>query len=273
MAEYLARRDYNVLAIGLDPQAVLARRFGFDMWGADSHLPNSARLFDHGVQPGDAAALIQPVRWDVEKYPWAARIHVIPDHEDLAEYDCPPTKGNPALRPRKALRGVAEQYDYVLLDPAPRLLGSLADAVWATSHFLLGVAAARRDEIEGLLRLMRRVEDFREEIGNPSLDMRGIVLNEYNPRSPKQRGNLEGLRATDMGDGTTLDALVWDRYLDPGSGREIPMTLPDRSFITDTFDEDLPMAAMKSVRNRVAIDDPMNLIVDRLLEVSDRVVA
>lgn len=268
LAEYLARRDYNVLAIGLDPHAVLARRLGYDMYGADYDLPNAAGLFRAGVRPGDAAELIHPCRWDTTRFPWAARIHVIPDHEDLKNWDCPPVQGNPASRPGVALQGVADQYDYVIADPAPRIAGTLAFSPWELADWLLGICAAHRDEIEGMLRMIQRVHDFRDEIGKPGLDVEGIVLNEYNPRSPKQRSNLEGMREAVK----DHPGLVWDAHTND-SGVVVPMTIPNASFIGDSFDDNLPMDSVRNARNRVRIDDPMSLIVDRVLEVSARVAA
>jgi chromosome partitioning protein len=264
LAEYLARRDYNVLCVGLDPHAAMARRFGYDMHGADRELKSSVKLFDKGVQPGDAAELIVPVRWDVEKYPWAARIHLIPDHDDLVAFDCPPVQGTPAKRPRRALEGVADQYDFCLVDPAPRTAGTLAHAPWDLADWLLGLSAARRDEIEGIFRLMQRVKDDRDEIGNPTLDVRGIALNEFNPRSPKQQQNVIGLR---NGADEEHPGLVWDRHIEP-DGTEVSMAIPDKTAISDAFDDDLPIAGISRSRDRKPIDTPMNLIVNKVLEVS-----
>lgn len=266
LAEYLARRDYNVLCIGMDPQAVLARRFGFDMYGADVDLTNASGLFRSGVRPGDAAELIHPCRWDVERFPWAQRIHVIPDHEDLVNYDCPPVQGNPAARPGIALDGVSDAYDFTLVDTAPRIAGTLARSPWELADMLLGVSSARRDAIEGMLRLITRVEDYRLEMGKPDgWTVEGIVLNEYNPRSPVERNNLAGFELATVED--ERPGLVWRDYTYP-DGRTVPMSIPNVQFISEHADQALPMDALRNPRHRVRIDDPMNLIVNKVFEVA-----
>lgn len=260
LAEYLARQDFNVLVVDLDHQAIVSRRLGYDMHNVDRELPNAYGMFPRTVAKGAAAELISPIRWDEQIYPWAQRIHLIPGHEDLVnvEFD---NSGNPTGRVRRALGNVDEEhYDFTLFDTRPDM-GKLSQAAWAASDVLLGVCAAWRDEMEGMTRVLRRVLDYREDLGNADLTVGGIVLNEYDPRSRHMRENVELLE--------DVSHLV----LDPETaGREQYVwndcPLPNLRAITAHMSEGQPLAAISETRTRVRIDDAIAPIVGKVLEVA-----
>ena len=246
-SEFLARyHDLNVLVVDLDHQAIAARRFGLDMWGKDSQSPNAFNLFDPKVQAGQAAELIQPIRWDQERYPWAARIHIIPGHEDLQHVEAY-SDGNPTGRVRRALQGVDDAYDVVLFDTRPDF-GKRSQAAWAAADALFGITPPWRDEMEGIARLLQRVLDFREDLGNPELDIYGIVINEYNNPSEHIRRNLAKLERASSG-------RVWDSC-----------PIPNRRFITECMSEGRPLSSITNSAHIAALDAVVKPLCNKFLE-------
>ncbi|MEV4649023.1 ParA family protein [Saccharopolyspora sp. NPDC049357] len=249
-AEYLARwHDLNVLMVDLDHQAILSRRVGFDMWGRDAELPNAAGLFDRRIQAGDAADFIHPIRWDHERFPWAARIHIIPGHEALQDVE-EDGHGNPSGRVRRALDGADDGYDVTLFDTRPDF-GKRSQAAWAASHDLFGVTEPWRDEMEGVARLLQRVLDFRDDLDNKELDIAGIIINEFNNPSEHIRNNIAKLERA------ATAQRVWT---------DCP--LPNRRFITEQMSTGEPFAAMTNVKNTAAIDAAVEPLIKKFLEVT-----
>lgn len=255
LAEFLAREfDLNILIVDLDHQAIIARRLGFDMWGRDYDLPNSASLFDRKVQAGDAAGLIHPIRWDAERYPWAARIHIIPGHESLQAVESD-GEGNPTGRVRRALRGVDDAYDYTFFDTRPDF-GKRSQAAWAASDDLFGITAPWRDEMEGVARLLQRVLDYREDLGNPNLDIAGIVLNEFQQPSEHIRKNVAKLERAANTD-ESAPSRVW-----------IDQPLPNRRFITESMSTGTPLSAITKIDQIEALNAAVMPLCRKFLEVT-----
>lgn len=78
---------------------------------------------------------------------------------------------------KNALRGIMEQYDYVLIDCPPIMRGIVANALTASTSVLLPVRCGHFS-LEAIAKLLKYV-DYIKEIANPALYIEGIVMTMY----------------------------------------------------------------------------------------------
>jgi len=82
---------------------------------------------------------------------------------------------------KNALRGVAQQYDYVILDCPPVLRGLSTNALTAADSVLLPVKSGHFS-LDAVDKLFRYV-DWLREVANKSLDIEGILLTMHEPNT------------------------------------------------------------------------------------------
>ncbi len=189
LAEALARLGAKVLCVDMDYHAILSRRLGYDMYGADSGLRSTSDLMQHGCPEGMARDLIQDCRWD---HPWAENIKLIPASRALSDIESNPGMGNVAGRLHRALAGADDDFHVTLCDTRPDM-GKNTQAVWAACNFLLGITPPLRDGAEGLLRLLIEALSYAADLQNPDLRVAGVVLNEFYDRSKEQATTRDAL--------------------------------------------------------------------------------
>jgi chromosome partitioning protein len=171
LTDVFRRAGLDVLAIDLDPQGNLSDYFDVDP---------------------DAEPTIGDVLAGREKASAAIHDGIIPANLHLAEAEL--TLGGKMGREltlRKALAGVADDYDIVLIDCPPALGLLTVNALVAATHALIS-AEAQYFALQGVEQALEVVELARESL-NPDLQWLGVLLNIADMRTVHSReayGNL-----------------------------------------------------------------------------------
>ncbi len=78
---------------------------------------------------------------------------------------------------KNALRGILDQYEYIIIDCPPMMRGIVSNALTASTSVLLPVRCGHF-ALEAISKLFKYV-DYLREIANPALNIEGIVLTMY----------------------------------------------------------------------------------------------
>jgi chromosome partitioning protein len=164
----IAELGFRVLVIDLDPQGnattglgVEARSFELSMYDV---LMREASMEDC-VEPTSMKNLfVAPATIDLA----GAEIELVPAFSR-------------ELKLKKALEGVIDEFDYVLID-CPPSLGLLTVNALAAAHEVLVPIQCEYYALEGLSQLMRNVHLVSSSL-NPDLDVSTIVLTMYDART------------------------------------------------------------------------------------------
>ncbi len=176
LADVLSRVGLRTLAVDLDPQGNLSDYLD---------VPPEAAPTIGDVLAGRAAARDAVVP--------AGAVHVIPANLALAEAELGLVgKMGRELTLRKALRGVAGDFDAVLLDCPPTLGLLTVNALVAADHALL-TAEAQYFAMQGVEQALEVIELARESL-NPDLEWLGVVLNIADLRTKHSREAFASLR-------------------------------------------------------------------------------
>ena len=231
VASEAARLGARVLVLDFDSNAAMTTsQFGLDP--AEDDLRTVGEVLLDG-KPGAAAdaILTAPGEWaPTDSLPWerggtltgGAALGFIPSSPrlDLAvkEVEMKPRSED---RLATVLRGVARDWDLVLIDSGPRSDRPTWLASLAAGHVISPVFPESQS-IDGVERTMRFVDEFSEI--HPDLRMLGVAVTRYSAQKPKQHGqNVTDLRALlsdpDV-DGTTAPFV---RYTHAGT-TNIPAT-------------------------------------------------
>jgi chromosome partitioning protein len=178
LAASLAACERNVLLIDLDPQANATSGIGLPKNETHSMY---AVLLD-GVQ---LRSVIRSTEMPL--------LHVAPSSVDLvgAEIELGGVKGR-EYRLREALKPVAHEYDYVLIDSPPSL-GLLTVNGLTASDSVLVPMQCEYFAMEGVSQLLDTIERVRETL-NPDLAIEGIALTMYDDRVNLARQVAEEVR-------------------------------------------------------------------------------
>lgn len=179
LAGAAATQRRRTLVVDLDPQANATAALD----PREAPFTASDVLFD--ARPGIASEAIVPSGWP-------GTVSLLPSERAL-EHRAGDASPDSAGRLRRALEGVAEDYDLVLIDCPPSLGELTRNALFAadlalvvTEPSFFAVAAAQQAlEAVGLVR----------EHGNPSLQAGGIVANRVRPTLPEHVFRMDELRA------------------------------------------------------------------------------
>lgn len=236
MAEAAARRGLKVLVVDLDPQANATRRLR-----VQPPMPTLTNCLQLGVQQGAAAKYLCAHGWDEP----ALKIDVLPSDLDLEDRALESGQPGAHYRLQRALWGVDDDYDLTLIDCPPSIKGHLT---------ILGIAAlnglgdtalipltAEYDAIAGARRVVDFIELYRDDLGVPNLNVRGLVVN--------------GHRAGTSLHGARMDKLT--EVLTP----PIMTVVPLRARIAEMQDAGLPLNTEPELRSIVA---QFSLLVDAL---------
>ena len=212
--------EFEILLIDWDPQCNLSTCLGFQMDGDDGRgakddqgnvIQGALYSTDDiittpidDVEPGWAAQMIEPIRWviksatgnpikhsstgEVQPDPINEYIKIIPGHPDMALRFMQAAVADFRMRLDHALQNV-KRGRIVLVDTGPGL-GPEVEVAWAASDHVLGVAPLYYNEMEGVLKSRNRIHRIRRALGRPTLDMDGVVLNEYSEAKSTQSRNL-----------------------------------------------------------------------------------
>lgn len=172
LAASLAALDRRVLLVDLDPQGHASMGSGIDKHALE------ASVLD--VLVGDAQAK------DIIVSKLSAGFDVLPGNGDLtaAEVELLDAE-NPQSRLASALKGVAEDYDVVLIDCPPSLNMLTVNALTAADGVLIPLQCEFY-ALEGLSALLDTVEQIKESV-NPQLAVSGILRTMYDKRTSLTR--------------------------------------------------------------------------------------
>jgi chromosome partitioning protein len=169
LAASLAERRKNVLLVDLDPQANATSSTGLEK-------EDGASIYSALLGEVDVRTLIKPTT--------TKRLHVIPSELDLAGCEVAIARMDNYLHCLKtALRPIVEQdeYDFILLDCPPSLGILFMNALYTADSIIIPIQAEYL-ALEGLSVMLRIIEQVRVA-GNPNLQIEGIVLTMYDPRT------------------------------------------------------------------------------------------
>lgn len=231
LAEALAARGRRVLAVDMDPQANLSRRLGYGEAELTSMVTTAEVVAAN--RKGCAADGLVRCRWGLtphagdEVVALADRVDLLPARYDLEARVSEAGQLGSHERLTRALDGVAEDYDTVLLD-CPPSLGHLTQLGLAASDGLVLVVRPEYDHLQGAIRVRDFVRAYRRHLGRPDLGVLGVVVNEHDRRRGLHHWHTESVAET-FGD------LVWNP------------PVPSRAALAEAIDAAQPLRARGAV--------------------------
>lgn len=173
-------RGLRTLVVDLDAQANATWSLGVEPslnnWGtSDALLAN---------KKGAAASMIVPSGW-------GERVWLLPAAGDLTEREVDVKKADASMRLAKALDGVAEEFDLVLIDCGPSLGLNTRNGLSASTGALV-VVEPTIFGLRGIAPVLDLIDDVWHQ-HNDKLDLAGVILN----RVPAASADAE-LRTTEL---------------------------------------------------------------------------
>jgi len=165
LADILRRAGLDVLAVDLDPQGNLS-----DYWDVDP----------------DAEPTVGDVLAGRAKAAEAVHDGIVPANLGLAEAELMLSgKMGREMTLRKALRGVQDEYDIVLID-CPPALGLLSVNALVAADYALLSTEAQYFALQGVEQALEVIELARDNL-NPDLEWLGVLLNIADMRTVHSR--------------------------------------------------------------------------------------
>lgn len=167
----LAHSGYRVLLVDMDPSGDLSNHTGVEL--ADGDL-TVYEIITAGADVHSAIRTIQNERT-------GTAYSVIPADGALENLD----ETIPHERLRDALQTVAGDYDYIILDAQPTLGYPTAHVLTAADSALIPTGANYL-AVDAVNATIGVIHDVQANL-NPSLEVAGVLLTQYNPRITHQR--------------------------------------------------------------------------------------
>jgi chromosome partitioning protein len=170
LAATLAEKKQRILLVDLDPQGNATSSFGLQ--GLEGQSLYGALLGDDSL-----AARVLPTRLE--------RLFIIPADIDLAGAEIEIARMDDHLtRLGQALKPLREDnaFDFVLLD-CPPSLGILMSNALAAADELLTPIQCEYFALEGLVKVVRLIEQVRDSGANPRLELGGILMTMFDART------------------------------------------------------------------------------------------
>ncbi|MDZ7677971.1 MAG: ParA family protein [Acidimicrobiales bacterium] len=124
---------------------------------------------------------------------WGPPIDVLPAGRDLVDRETEVRATDPAHRLRRALIGVTDPYELVLID-CPPSLGLTTHTALAASDLALLVVEPAAFSLRGVAAVTDAIDDAWSDL-NRSLDIAGVVVNRVPPASTEAEVQLDALRS------------------------------------------------------------------------------
>ncbi len=169
----------RVLVVDLDPQANATWLLGLDPAAVEV---TSAEVLS-ASRAGSAAKAVQSSGWGPSIDVIASSARLL-DHEGSHQKEA-------AGRLRKALEGVRDNYDVVLVDCAPSL-GWITGTGLAASDFALVVVEPAALSLRGVEAVADTIDNVWEKL-NPGLDLAGVIVNRVPTVSSEAERRLDEL--------------------------------------------------------------------------------
>jgi chromosome partitioning protein len=207
LAEYFARKGRRVLAVDLDAQCNLSRRFldmNYDAADPDGVLPPLHPLFQDGNGDGwSGRSSSADIYFNGEVYPYPTRMEgldALPGHGprlreiELVRVDEVRERVHNRLHSFLSLGDVSESYDLVLVDTAPAKGPLTISAMRAATHVIIPTTLEPQP-IEGLFGMLQlwRQEMHSRDSGRPPLKIAAIQPNLFR-KVALHEGILDSLR-------------------------------------------------------------------------------
>ncbi|ATS02471.1 ParA family protein [Porphyromonas gingivalis] len=167
LAASLATLEKKVLVVDADPQANASSGLGVDI----ASLQNT--VYECLVCNLPVAEVVQPT--PVEG------LDIIPSHIDLvgAEIEMLNLPEREKVM-RRLLRGIADRYDYVLIDCSPSL-GLITVNALVAAHSVIIPVQCEYFALEGISKLLNTIRIIKSKL-NPTLEIEGFLLTMYDSR-------------------------------------------------------------------------------------------
>lgn len=176
IAAAAAEAGDSILVVDMDAQANVTRRLRAQV-PTDPEQRMHASLASVLQRPakGEVERILVPSGWGGV---YTERITIAPAHLDLELLAQTAMQANSSRRLLRALAGVADNFDVVVIDCPPNLLSHLIDNAWTASDLLWIPVEPEYDAVEAAQRVCQRVEQDRDML-NPDLQVGGFVVNRF----------------------------------------------------------------------------------------------
>ncbi|TXG39007.1 ParA family protein [Seonamhaeicola maritimus] len=167
LAASLGVLEKKVLLIDADPQANATSGIGIDV---ESVQVGTYQLLEHSNSAKEAIVKTETPNLDI-----------IPAHIDLVAIEIELVdKESREYMLKKAITGVKEDYDYILIDCAPSLGLLTLNALTAADAVIIPIQC-EYFALEGLGKLLNTIKSV-QKIHNKDLDIEGLLLTMYDSR-------------------------------------------------------------------------------------------
>jgi len=168
LASYLAMGGRRVLLVDMDPQGNATSGVGIDKDTVD------ASVYDILLGETDVADVLVPTTIE--------NLSALPSNRGLAgaEVELVPNPGR-ERRLKRALAGVGDRFDFIMLDCPPSLGLLTVNALTAADSVLIPLQCEYY-ALEGLSQLMATIDLIRDHL-NPALTLKGVVLTMHDGRT------------------------------------------------------------------------------------------
>jgi chromosome partitioning protein len=238
----LAELGHRALLVDMDPQANMSMHLGLEAKGREPSVYTFLRGEDGPSDVVRATAL--------------EGLHAIAAHIDLAglEVELSDMPGSRETRLRDALAGLADGFDYMLVD-CPPSLGLLTLNVMCAVDELFIPLQTEFFALQGLGRLTSTVELVRSRL-NPALEITGIIACMFDVRTSLATEVLQDIR-THFGDRVFATVIRKNVRLAEAPSFGLPITAYDRRCYGTEDYRSLAreVLAMAGVRAPAAVED------------------
>jgi len=167
LAASLGVLEKKVLLIDADPQANATSGIGIDV---ESVEVGTYQLLEHSSMAKEAIVKTETPNLDI-----------IPAHIDLVAIEIELVdKDEREYMLKKAIEGIKDDYDYVLIDCAPSLGLLTLNALTASNSVIIPIQC-EYFALEGLGKLLNTIKSV-QKIHNTELDIEGLLLTMYDAR-------------------------------------------------------------------------------------------
>ncbi len=167
LAASLGVLEQKILLIDADPQANATSALGFD---PDNITTGTYQVIEHEADPLDIVLKTQ-----------SPNVDLLPAHLDLVAVEIELVdKDRREYMLKSALKNIAQQYDYIIIDCAPSLGLITLNALTAANSVLIPIQC-EYFALEGLGKLLNTIKSV-QQIHNPDLDIEGLLLTMYDSR-------------------------------------------------------------------------------------------
>ena len=167
LAASLGVLEKSVLLIDADPQANATSGLGIEV---DEVSKGSYQLLEHTIPAEEAIVATN-----------SPNVDLIPAHIDLVAIEIELVdKDDRESMLRRAIAGLRDRYDYILIDCAPSLGLLTLNALTAADSVIIPIQC-EYFALEGLGKLLNTIKSV-QRIHNPDLDIEGMLLTMYDSR-------------------------------------------------------------------------------------------